>query len=251
MRGINYARKLIHLAVAGLTLAATGAVVLAPSAAGASAARPEPPKIAYAITFAPNSALYRINPRSHTKKLVGHAKVELTDLTFRGKTLYAISFTSLYRLNVKTGSSHEIGALGLSSANALATQPKTHILYGADQQGDLFKINARTGKVKIVGVFGHGLGSLGDLTFAGGRLYASVYKPGSTRSLLARVNIRTGAAKIIGRIGYANVYGLVTGQGALYGATFGGNFLAISRSTGRGKLIWKDGLAVGGLASRS
>lgn len=249
MRCINHAVKRVYLAAAGLTLAVTGALVVSP-AAGASVARPQPPKIVYAATFAPNSALYRLNPRAHTKKLVGRAGVELTDLSFRRKTLYAISFTSLYRLNVKTGHSHFVGALGLSSANALATRPKTHTLYGADQAGDFFKVSARTGRAKLIGVFGHGLGSLGDLTFAGGRLYASVFRAGSTSSLLARVNIRTGAAKVIGRIRYANVYGLVTGRGALYGATIGGKFLAISRSTGRGKLIWKDGLRIGGLTSR-
>jgi hypothetical protein len=250
MRHINYAIKGVHLAAAGLTLAITGTLVVSP-AAGASVSRPAPPKIVYAITVAPHSALYRLNPRAHTKKLVGHAGVELTDLTFRGKTLYAVSFTSLYRLNTKTGRSHFIGALGFSTANALATRPKTHALYGADTAGNFFKVNTRTGRAKLIGVYGHGLGSLGDLTFAGGRLYASVFRAGSTSSLLARINIRTGAAKIIGRIRYANVYGLVTGRGTLYGATFGGKFLAISRSTGRGKLIWKDGLAIGGLTSRS
>ncbi len=67
-------------------------------------------------------------------------------------------------------------------------------------------------------------------------------------SFLAMVNVRTGAAKIIGNTHYSDVWGLVTGTGALYGATYGGKFLAISPATGRGKVIWTERIAVGGLA---
>jgi hypothetical protein len=228
---------------------ATASVLALGQAASAAVARPRPPKTIYAVTNASDSALYRISPRTHGRKLIGRAGIQLTDLSFRGASLYAISFTSLYRLNTRTGASTYIGALGVSSANALATQPKTRTLYGADQYGDFFKVNPRTGQIRIIGTFGHGLGSLGDLTFSGTRLYAMVYRSGSTRGLLATVNVRTGAAKVVGRTGFANVYGLVTGQGALYGATANRRFLAISAKTGHAKAIWKDGLAVAGLAT--
>jgi hypothetical protein len=76
-----------------------------------------------------------------------------------------------------------------------------------------------------------------------------VSKDGSAETYLATVNVRTGAAKVVGNTGYAEVWGLVTGSGALYGATDGGLFLVISPSTGRAKVLWKDGLAVGGLAT--
>jgi hypothetical protein len=241
-------RKLIRPLAGGLALVAAGALTLGTSPAGAAArVVPRPPKTVYAVTFASNSALYRINPRSHRVSLVGHTKHQLTDIAFRGKTLNAISFTALYRLNPKTGASHLIGSLGLSNANALAAQPKTHTLYGADQSGDFFKIRPKTGRVTIIGFFGHGLGSSGDLTFSGGHLYATVFRSGSVKSLLARVNIHTGAAKVIGNTGHTNVYGLITGRGALYGATFNGRFLKVSRTTGRGRVVWKDGLHVGGL----
>ena len=248
MRGNHHGTRLNRPIAGALVLAAAGALALAPAAASAAVTRAKPPKTVYAITFSPSSALYRMKPRSHTATLKGHAGVELTDITFRGKTLYAISFTTLYRLNARTGASHEVGSLGLSSANALVTRPRTKTLYGADESGDFFRINARTGHVTIVGVFGHGLGSSGDLAFARGHLYATVFRPGSARSLLARVNVHTGAARIIGTTRHDSVYGLVAAKGALYGATFNGRFLAISRSTGRGKVIWRDGLAVGGTA---
>ena len=186
--GDRLAGRLGHSGDSGISEAAAGAT-------GSGAGRPIG---AYAITFASNSALSRLNPGAHTATLAGFAGVSLTDAASRGRALYAISFT---------------------------------------------------GRSAIIGRFGRGLASAGDLAFAHGRLFATVDRSGSTWSLLATVNIRTGAAKIIGPAGYQDVYGLVTSKGALYGATFGGKFLAISPRTGRGKVIWADGLAIGGLAA--
>jgi len=238
---------------------AAGIVAAGPALAGvkpvpviADSAKAAPPKTVYAVTFAANSVLYSLSPGSHKANRKGRTGVELTDIAFRGKTLYAISFTDLYWLNAKTGASHHIGSLGsgVASANALVTQPKTNILYGADQFGDVFKINQKTGRVTIIGTFGNKLlGSAGDLTFAGGHLYALVFKTGSTETYLATVSLHTGAAKIVGDTGFKNVWGLVTGSGALYGATDGGLFVVISPATGHAKEIWKDGLAIGGLAT--
>jgi len=244
-----YGRRLTRQIARGIVLAAAGALALAPAGANASVARPMPPKTVYVITFSSNSTLYRLAPRSHIETREGLTGVELTDITFWGKTLYAISFTDLYRLNAATGASQHIGSLGFTGANALVTQPKTGTLYGADQYGDFFKINSRTGHATLIGTFGGGLGSAGDLTFANGRLYAAVSESGSSESFLATVNVRTGSAKIVGNTGYSNVWGLVTGNGALYGVTYGGSFLAISATTGRAKVIWREGIAAAGMAA--
>lgn len=157
----------------------------------------------------------------------------------------------MYWLNARTGARHTIGKLGVRGANALATRPATRTLYGAGRDGILFRINARTGRAAVIGRFGHGLASAGDLTFADGHLYATVDRPGSTWSLLATVNVRTGAATVIGPTGYRKVYGLLTSNGALFGATYSGKYLALCRATGRGRVIWNDGLPIGGLAARS
>jgi hypothetical protein len=251
MSGSNFPKRPYRAICGALALAAVITLALGPSAASAATNLAKPPKTIYAVTFSTNSALYRMNPRSHTATFKGDTGVQLTDAAFRGKTLYAISFTNLYRLSTTTGASHDIGVLGVSDANALIAQPGTNTLYGADQAGAFFKVNPRTGHVTIIGMYGNGLGSSGDLVFADGHLYASVFSASSPTSLLATVNVRTGAAKVVGDTGFANVYGLVAVKGALYGATFGGDFLSISARTGRGKLIWKDGLAVGGTAERS
>jgi hypothetical protein len=239
--------SLARPAAGGLVLAVASALALSPAAAGAAVTRARPPGTVYAVTQAANSALYRLNPRTHAVIFEGHAGTYLADIAFRRRILYGISFTTTYRLNAATGA-REVGPLGLDGANALATQPGTSTLYGASHQGDFFSISTRTGRATVIGTYGHHLGSAGDLTFAHGRLYATVSRRGSSRSFLAAVNVRTGAARIIGNTGFKNVWGLVTGSRALYGATVGGNFLAISPATGRARVLWRDGLAVSGLA---
>jgi hypothetical protein len=242
-------KRLVGGIATAVTLAATGALALAPASANAAVASPPPPHTVYAITNSGNSALYTLNTWSHRESRKGFAGTQLTDITFQGRTLYAISFTDLYRLNPATGSSHHIGSLGFGTANALTTEPRTNTLYGADLTGDFFRINPRTGHTTLIGNFGHGLGSAGDLTFAGGRLYATVSLNGSAETYLATVNVRTGAARIVGDTHYTDVFGLVSGNGALYGATDSGLFLAISPVTGRARTIWREGLDVAGLAT--
>ncbi len=241
----------LALSAGAASAGAASASTAGAGAAGAAVARPGPPRIVYAVTYARDSALYRLSPRSHTVRLEGHAGIFITDITFRRTVLYGISFTALYRLNAATGARRRVGPLGLDGANALATQPGTGVLYGASHQGELFTISTRTGRASLVGAFGHRLGSAGDLTFARGRLYATVSRPGSRRSFLATVSLRTGTAMIIGTTGYNKVWGLVTGSRALYGATVSGYFLAISPTTGRARVIWRDGLPISGLAAPS
>ena len=244
--------RLVGWIASTLGLAAAGAFALVPASANAAVARPMPPGqqgTVYAVTYASNSALYTLDPGRHRENFKGYTGASLTDVTLRGRDLYAISFTDLYWLNPVTGASRDIGRLGFGTANALATQPLTNTLYGADTNGKFFKVDPRTGHATFIGSFGRGLGSAGDLTFTGGRLYATVTKNGSTETYLATVNVRTGAAQIIGDTHYKNVYGLVTGGRALYGATFDGWFLEISPFTGNAQAIWHDGLPIGGLAS--
>jgi hypothetical protein len=236
---------------AALVAASVLALALPSVAANASTAvsRPTPPPSVYVITFSSDSALYRVDLRTHKAVNEGLTGAQLTDITFLGKTLYAIGFAGLYRLNAATGASQEIGPLGFNGANALVTQPKTGKLYGADQDGDFFTVNPANGQTNLIGNFGNGLGSAGDLTFYNGKLYASVNVSGASKSFLAVVNVKTGAAKLIGNTGYANVWGLITGNGALYGATYGGSFVVISAATGKATVIWRAGIAAAGMAT--
>jgi hypothetical protein len=209
------------------------------------------PGTLYMATFASDSSLYRLNPRTHSAALVGLTGVELTDIACRGTTLFGIGFGELYRINPATGVAQSIGPLGLSDANGLVAQPVTNVLYGATESGDFFRIDAASGKTTTIGQFGNGVGSSGDLAFLDGRLFATVVRPGFADSFLAVIDLPTGTAGLIGDTGYPNLYGLTADAGVLYGATYSGDLITISTSTGVGQPLWQEGIAAGGLSSAS
>lgn len=230
---------------AGIALALGVAAPLA--LPGAAHAAKKPPKTVYAVSFSTDSTLYKLKPRSEKVRTIGSTGVRLTDVAFRGTKLYAVGFTSLYRLDPSTGASTFVGGLGVSDANALTVRPRTNVLYGAGDTGTFFKVDHKTGDTKTIGSLGGGYGTSGDLAFIGKKLYAAVHPSGSTESFLAKVSLKTGKAKIVGSTGFNDVFGLVAKKGVLYGATFGGQWLTISTETGKGKSRWSTGVTIGGM----
>jgi len=218
-----------------------------PTLANARTDNPSPG--VYLATFASNSSLYRLNPQTHSVDAVGQAGAQLTDIAFRGDTLFAVGFGSFYRISLATGVAQYIGSLGVSGANALVSQPGADVLFGATVSGGLFEIDPSSGETTVIGDFGSGLGSSGDLAFLDGRLYATVTQSGHPDALLATIDLVTGRASLLGDTGFRDVYGLSAGSGFLYGATYSGDFISISPATGRGQLLWREGIPAGGLAS--
>ena len=89
-------------------------------------------------------------------------------------TIYAITADALLRLNPATGLTSRVGLLAVSGrANALASD-RLGRLYGATDVGEFFEVNASTGHARVIGLFGGGLSSEGDLAFApDGTLFAT------------------------------------------------------------------------------
>lgn len=232
-------------ATAALAVAAT--LLASAPAHGTDVQRARAPRTIIGVSNEANSVVYRIHPRSGRSTALGTAGIQLTDVAFRGSTLYGISFTALYTLDPKTGAAHVVGAMGPTTANALTVRPSNRTLLGADQFGDLFTIDRTTGAATLIGGFGHQLGSSGDLAFIGKHLFATVNKLGRTATLLARVNVRTGQATVIGKTGFHNVYGLIASKRRLYGGTVSGQMVSISKKTGHARLLSKTHLPIAGL----
>ena len=73
-----------------------------------------------------------------------------------------------------------------------------------------------TGAGTLVGAFGSGLSSSGDLTFdSNDSLFAALAQGGTV--MLARIDRGSGAATVIGPTGVPNVYGLAFHCCRLYG----------------------------------
>ena len=222
-RSVARVVRLFVLMTALITVAAASCL---PTLADARTDNPSPG--VYLATFARNSSLYRLNPQTHSVDVAGQAGAELTDIAFRGDTLFAVSFGSFYRISLATGMAQFIGSLGVSGANALVSQPGADVLFGATRTGGLFVIDPSSGETTVVGDFGSGLGSSGDLAFLDGRLYATVTRSGYSDAFLASIDLATGRASLLGDTGFRDVYGLSAGSGFLYGATYSGDFISIS-----------------------
>lgn len=234
---------------AATALVVAASLIATPPVHGVGPASAKPPRTVIAVTFQHASSLYLIHPRTGRSTKIGPTGAELTDVAARGATLYAISFSALYTLDATTGTATMVGSLGVVNANALTARPHSNVLFGANDQGQLFRINRHTGATKVIGRFGHGLGSGGDLVFLGTRLYAAVVRQGTTTSLLARIGVRTGHATVVGAMGFHDVDGLVAANGRLYGGTSHGTMLSISTRTGTGHVLSKTHLPLGGLTS--
>ena len=206
-----------------------------------------------------SSALFRIDPVSGVPGRIGATGVKaLTDIAFTpaGK-LYGISFSRFYRLNPRTGHATPIGnGIGMGSVNALASDARGR-LYVASTAGMFGTVNADTGRGTVVGSYGPGLGSSGDLVFSpDGRLFATAKRSG--REVLLRVNPATGVASVRGHLGLTDVYGLAFGPGGkLLGAAQGNSpspiLVSIDPVTGRTRAIGAITNAQGmwGLATRT
>jgi hypothetical protein len=107
-----------------------------------------------------------------------------------------------------------------------------------------------TGAGTLVGSFGAGLTSSGDLAFdSNDVLYAALNQGGGV--VLARVDRTTGAATVIGATGQPTVYGLAFACCHLFGTTERGELLQVNAATGAATVVGVNGLTQWGLAARS
>jgi hypothetical protein len=175
------------------------------------------------VSFDPTSTLWRVSPS--TDDLVGPVRtvfgagVELTDVAIAPDgTVYATSFTTLYRLDRATAVATPVGAIGLSDINSLAAR-NDGTLFASSVGGRLYNLSTATGAATLIG--GLGAASSGDLVFGPtGTLYVTVHD--ITQDFLASVNTTTGQATRIGSgLNIANVYGLFNAGGQLYGLSYG------------------------------
>jgi hypothetical protein len=155
--------------------------------------------------------------------IIGSEGVILTDLGFNPADgqLYGLSFTSFYRVNIKTGKATFIGALGISDANALVFDGQGVAYTEGVDSSELYTINVKTGKVSPVGST-KPFKSAGDLTFYNGGLVLSGYYQTSltntTPDTLVLLNPKNGKVLAYSELKLANLFGIVcTSKDVLYG----------------------------------
>ncbi|MEF2277193.1 hypothetical protein V3W47_02715 [Deinococcus sp. YIM 134068] len=213
------------------------AALLVACGGGGSGPIPEPTTYsAYAVT---DNALYRVvlsGPGDDERVATLNTSSVITDLAWDGSDLYAVTFSTLVRIETETGEVTTVGDLGSFTMNAL-TADGDGTLYAASGSGGLYTVDKTTGRASLIGSLG--LPASGDLAFTPeGTLYATVTSsPFAETDTLATVDLTTGQATVIGEIGYPAVFGLDVQGGVLYGLTLGGELLTLDVTTGRATLV--------------
>jgi hypothetical protein len=199
------------------------------------------------------STLYYVDSNTgQTIYITGLTTGSITDIEFYGWQLYGVKQTplgtsNLLRINQDTGVVDIKSTIGISGINALAVSPDT-TMYAANTSGQFIKMDPVTGGATIIGSFGSGISSSGDLAFSDdATLYASVKVSGHSNDYLSTVDLSSGNANIIGSIGFSNVFGLSFKNGMLYGATTSGHFIKIDTESGNGTLIGNNGISQMGM----
>ena len=192
--------------------------------------------------------LYTIDPKNWSEHAAGNydTQDQMTDIAMTpdGK-LYTISGTALYAVDPNTAHVSKIAAVGGDKNNAL-TFLVDNTLLAADAGGTLKKIDPQNGKVAIIGQYGQGYGSSGDLVAIGdGTMFGisatdALGNDISSDNLLITVNTQTGKATEVGHIGLGNVFGMAYYGGHVIGFDYVGEVIEIDPKTGAGMLLSKQ-----------
>jgi hypothetical protein len=191
--------------------------------------------------------LYAVEPSTYGRDVhIGAIKTaegsspQITDIAWdqTTKSLYALSFETLYQIDPETCRADPIGTrLGIDDVNALAFDTFGN-LYSATVAGQLVMIDTSSGQASIVGSLGSDYEASGDLAFGpDGSLFGTVKAPGRTTNLLIRVNPSTGKATEIGDTAYRDVFGLFFVGNHLYGVTAENLLISLDTKTGSGTLV--------------
>ncbi|MEQ8840990.1 MAG: hypothetical protein RIB98_08415 [Acidimicrobiales bacterium] len=182
--------------------------------------RPRGPILSYGATFRSTSAIYEVTRENDWYLGAvedGSAGVELTDVAVDDNgNLYGVGFSALYRLD-SSGAATLVGSHDVGSTNALAFAPDGR-LFSATTSGDLVLLDVATGTGAVVGEFGDGLTSSGDLIIRDGVLYGTVQGSGSGDALV-EIDPASGRATVVVADLPPAVYGLFEDGEALLGIT--------------------------------
>lgn len=201
-------------------------------------------------------SLYTLDPVTYDIDKVGDfgvstdAKDDMTDLAvLPDGRIYTISRTSLYEVNANTGKATLLMA-NVSTADgsnvAMTTLPDGTLL-ASDQKGEVRVIDPVTKKVTVLGTYGMGFDTAGDLVaVSDGTMYGIAKMGPGTRTdanSLMKVDTSTAKATLVGTIetvdgeGFTGVFGIAYQGGNVIAFTKDGQVIKIDPDTGRAELV--------------
>lgn len=111
----------------------------------------------------------------------------------------------------------------------------------AEKDGTVRLVDPQSGDVMMVGVFGSGYGTAGDLVaVSDGTMFAiaeNLEGEEGDSNVLVTIDPASGEVdQVIGPLGFADVFGCAYARGHVYAFTKGGDIIEVDRATGAGSL---------------
>lgn len=191
-----------------------------------------------------SDALYRVDPNTLQLTLIGdfiwpNGSDSMTDIAIdRFGRMLGVSFSRVYEVDEQTGNCIFLSDLSSGGFNGLSflpadDDPANEILIGADQLGDVYELDPGTGVATLIGNYGGGITSSGDLVSVLGAGTFATVNNGPGTDYLARIDPANGyAATIVGDTGYDSIWGLGYWRNKVYGFAATNEFLVIDVNTG-------------------
>lgn len=194
--------------------------------------------------------LYEVDPNDLTVTTVGNfgwpggsIGEQMTDIALdEDGNMIGISFYRVYRVDKYTAQCTYLADLqdtfnGLSFVEGVGIDPGP-ALVGATLSGGWYEIDPDTGASTLIGNYGGGMGSSGDIVFVrGAGAFATVTHPSYSTDVLVEVMPNSGQAVVIGETGFNEIWGVAYWAGQVFGFTNAGQFILIDVTTGQGTLV--------------
>lgn len=226
------------------------------AATDAPAATDVPPLLDNVRVYAHTSqTLFAINPADLSVRRVGDfgwpndfRSHEMTDIAINADGLmWGITFNAIYRVNPADARCVYIAPFDGATFNGLSFIPggeleAGEVLVAANRAGGYYRVDQRTGATSVLGQYGDGLGSSGDIvSVRGGGTFATVVQ--NEVEYLARLEPTTGRATIVGPTGVDRTWGLGYWRSQVFGFSESGGFYTVDLTTGRATLVQNVGQA--------
>ena len=172
-------------------------------------------------------------PTGKVKTIGPFGAGNVTDIALTADgTLYALTFTTLLKVDTKTGkTSPVVGVKGVMDAVGMDAGPDG-LLYVAAANAVL-RLDPAVGAVTKVASFPPGMTASGDLAFLEGRLLGTANTGGAgSIDVLVEFDLATGSAFELGSTGFDCIWGLAAYGSLLYGLTCNGQVISVDPMTG-------------------
>jgi hypothetical protein len=204
-----------------------------------------------------STTLYKVNPDTFEVTLVGDfiwpqniLFDQMTDIAIDGAgEITGVSYDRVYKVDRATAACTYLADLstdfnGLSWVPAGGIDANEEVLVGTTLDGSVWRVDPQTGATMVIGNYGGGWTSSGDIVSVDGFGTVATVNTGGIGSVdtLARIDLQNGATATPipmggGNTGMSEIWGVGFWKGKVFGFTNQYQFVLIDTATGAAQLV--------------